>query len=114
MIKFRTAILAIILTLNSQVLLAHSEGHGQPAEPVTKQEAEQAANYVLDALLDKEAIEVSWSEVSVSKSEKKEFSGQMEWVVSYHNESASDPAKRTLYIFLTLGGKYIAANYTGE
>jgi hypothetical protein len=42
------------------------------------------------------------------------FKGNPEWVAVFVNDEITDPDKRTLYIYLTLGGDYIAANYTGE
>ena len=37
-----------------------------------------------------------------------------EWVVVFTNEKVKDPKEKMLYIFLTLDGQYIAANYTGD
>jgi hypothetical protein len=34
--------------------------------------------------------------------------------VSFKNPSAKDKAKETLYVFMTLPGNYIAANFTGQ
>ena len=70
--------LTIILSLSSPLLFAHSDGHGQPREPVDQQQAEQAANGILAELLTRELIEASWGEVEVASAEKKSFGGQME------------------------------------
>ena len=113
--KIRTFILTFVLTLFSSAALAGAgHDHGVPLEPVTQQQAEQIASQVLSTFASKNDIDRSWNNIKVDKSEKKSFSGNLEWVVSYKNEAVSDPEKRTLYIFLTPGGEFIAANYTGE
>jgi hypothetical protein len=35
-------------------------------------------------------------------------------VAVFVNDKITDPAKQKLYVFMTLGGDYLAANYTGE
>lgn len=111
----KSLILGLVLTLFSGATIAGANhDHGHSHDPVTQPQAEQAADRVVAALMKNKVIGESWSEIPVKNAEKKEFDGNMEWVVSYYNESISDPEKRTLYIFLTLTGEYIAANYTGE
>jgi hypothetical protein len=113
--NIQTFILTFVLTLFSSAALAGAgHDHGAPREPVTQQRAEQIASQVLSTFASKSNIDQSWNNIKVDKSEKKSFSGNLEWVVSYKNEAVSDPQKRTLYVFLTLGGEFIAANYTGE
>jgi len=65
-------------------------------------------------LVEKGKLEASWQSVKVAQSKQKKFGGNLEWVISFTNENISDSSKQTLYIFLSLGGEYIAANYTGE
>lgn len=115
--KIQAFIFSFVLTLFSCASIAgsdHDHGHGHSHEPVSQQQAEQVAGQVLSTLVDKEVIDSSWKNIETGKSEKKEFGGNLEWVVSYKNEAVSDPGKQTLYIFLTLSGEYLAANYTGE
>ena len=108
--NIQSFILVSILTLFSGTAAA---GTGHSHDPVTQQQAEQVATGILSTLVKRSVIEESWSGTEVKMSEKKVFDGQTEWVVSYKNDAVSDPSKRTLYIFLTLTGDYIAANYTG-
>jgi hypothetical protein len=113
--KIPTFILTFVLTLFSSAVLAGTDhDHGVPLEPVTQQQAEQIASRIVSTFSRKDEIDQSWNNIKVDKSEKKSFSGNLEWVVSYKNEAVSDPEKRALYIFLTLGGEFIAANYTGK
>ena len=113
--NIQTFIVTFVLVLFSSTALAGAgHDHGEAREPVTQQQAEKIASQVLSTFASKNNIDQSWNNIKVDKSEKKSFSDNLEWVVSYKNEAVSDPEKRTLYIFLTLGGGFIAANYTGE
>lgn len=113
--KIQAIILSLVVTLFSGASLAGAgHDHGYSNKPVTQQQAEQVATRIVSTLVAREVIDKSWSSSAVEKSEQSTLSGRPEWVVSYKNDSVSDPEKRTLYIFLTPAGKYIAANYTGK
>jgi hypothetical protein len=113
--KIQAIILTFVLTLASSVTFAGAgHDHGHSHEPVTQQQAEQVASKVVSNLIRNGVIENSWDSIKVYKSEQKDFGGGPEWVVSYTNEAVTDPEKRTLYIFMTLAGEYLAANYTGN
>ena len=113
--NIQAIILTFVLSLFSSVTLAGSgHDHGHSHEPVNQQQAEQTASQVLATFVGKGVLEKSWGDIKVDKAEQKQFGDNLEWVVSYKNETASDPDKRTLYIFMTLAGEYLAANYTGE
>ena len=110
-----TVILSLTLFLFPLSTFAGSgHDHGAPSEPVTQQQAEQTANQIVATFVDKGTIEKSWSSAKVEKAQQKQFGDSLEWVISYKNESVSDPEKRTLYIFMSLAGQYLAANYSGE
>ena len=112
--NIKAIFISAILFLFSPLALAGTAGHGHSHEPVTQQQAEQVATRIVGNLAKKGVIDNSWNDIQVDKSEKKQFGNSLEWVVSYRNAAVSDPGKRTLYIFLTLTGDYIAANYTGK
>ena len=113
--NIQAIILTFVLTLFSSVTLAGAgHDHGTPLEPVTQQKAEQIASQFVSSLVVDGKIEPSWKSIEVYKSEQKNFSGNQEWAISYNNEAASDPNKRTIYIFLSLGGEFLGANHTGE
>jgi len=113
--NIQAIILTFVLTLFSSVTLAGAgHDHGPPREPVTQQQAEQIASQFVSGFVSDGKIETSWSNIKVYKSEQKNFGGNQEWVISYNNEAVSDPNKRTIYIFLGLGGEFLGGNYTGE
>jgi methionine-rich copper-binding protein CopC len=113
--NIQVVILSFVLTLFSSVTLAGAgHDHGHSHDPVTQQQAEQIASQFVSSLVVDGKIEPGWENIKVYKSEQKNFNGNQEWVVSYNNEAASDPNKRTIYIFLSLGGEFLGGNYTGE
>lgn len=106
--------LFLILAIPVHAGSGHDHGHGHAHAPVTQEEAEKIATSSVAELVKRNKVDSSWGSVAVHKSEKKEFGGQMEWVVTFKNKNLSDPEKQTLYIFLSLEGQYLAANYTGN
>lgn len=115
--KLNTLLLSLTLSLFSMLAIAgggHDHGHGHSHEPVNQSAANTNATKILNSFVKQKTIDKSWTSASVSSSEKKLFNGKQEWVVSFLNEKIADTKKRKLYIFLTLSGNYIAANYTGK
>lgn len=92
----------------------HDHGHGHSHDPVTQSQAEQVAMESVSMLIKKGKIDDSWQSVSVANAEKKKFGDRTEWVISFKNDKITDASKKTLYVFLSLTGEYIAANYTGK
>lgn len=93
---------------------SHDDGHNHSHEPVTQVQAEEVANRIVAQLVEKGKIDNSWQSVKVNHAMKKKFGNNMEWVINFKNKNISDPDKQTLYVFLTLSGEYIAANYSGN
>ncbi len=87
--------------------------HG-PTTPVTKAEAIQTASGIVAKIVEKGNLDASWSQVKTKRAEKKQYKNGPEWVVTFNNPRAENPEEQTLYVFLSLGGKYLAANFTGE
>ena len=69
---------------------------------------------MLKGLVNKGVIDKSWKGTKPVKAEKKAFAKGPEWVVSFKNDKVKDKTKQTLYIFYSLDGHYIAANYSGK
>lgn len=115
--RIQSLVITLILTFLPMAVFAgsgHDHGHGHSHGPATKERAIKIATNVVSNIADKGIIEESWKSVPATSAEQKEFDGQKEWVVIFNNEKVADTAKQKLYIFLTLEGKYLAANYTGK
>ncbi len=112
--RFLTISLFLAISLLTTTAIAQSE-HGHSHGPVINEdEAKVVATKVLSELVETAKIDKSWATLAVVTIEQKTFDGHLEWVVTFQNDTLEDQSKRTLYIFLTLGGEYLAANYTGE
>ena len=87
--------------------------HGQE-KAITTEQVTSRASQNIERLIDAGKIDASWKEVKVSSIEQKTFSHDPEWVVKLTNNKISDTSKQSLYMFFSLGGTYLAANYTGQ
>jgi hypothetical protein len=117
--QIKTLMLTLALTLSPLTAIAggsHDHGHGHSHGPalITQSQAETIATERVTMLVNKGKIDERWKSVPVTKSQNKMNGNQAEWVVTYNNNQVSDPAKNTLYIFLSTTGDYIAANFTGK
>lgn len=88
--------------------------HGHIHGALTADKAKIKAIRTMQGLAKRGVIDKSWTSTTPDRAEKKIFSKGEEWVVSFKNETIKDKSKQTLYIFYSLDGHYIAANYTGK
>ena len=113
--NLRTLSLGIIISLFSvPVMAGGGHDHGHSHSPANQETATANATKAVAALVSSNKIDKSWASITASSAEKKEFKGKQEWVIVFVNDKITDPAKKKLYVFLTLGGDYIAANHTGN
>jgi len=120
--RIQVLFFSLVLSLVPYAVLAgsdhdHDKGHDHSShshDPITQSQAEEAAAKSLAKLVSKRKIAESWKDAKVAGAEKKNFGSKTEWVVSFSNDKMSNDNKKTLYIFLSLNGDYVAANYTGK
>ena len=92
----------------------HEDGHSHSQGPISKNEVIKRATEKVINLAGKGKIDESWDKVKASSVEQKSYAKGPEWLIIFNNEKIMDPKKQTLYLFYTLDGHYIAANYTGN
>ena len=92
----------------------HGHGHSHSNVPVNEATAQANATKIVAEFVSRGKLDKSWASIAASSIEKKEFKGKQEWVVVFVNKKITDYTKQKLYVFLTLSGDYIAANYTGN
>ena len=113
--RIQIIILTLLLSIFPLTVIAGADhDHGHSHDPVSQLTAEETAIKIVIRMADEGKIDKTWNSVGVAKSEQKEFSGHKEWVISFRNTNISDSSKQMLYVFLSLTGDYIAANYSGE
>jgi hypothetical protein len=117
--KTTSACLALIaafsLSLGSASVSAHPEGHGKVNIPVSAEIARKLAAAQVSRLSLEGKVDKSWQNHATPQgAEVRTAKGHKEWVVTFQNTTEFDASKRTLYVFLTESGDYIAANFTGK
>ena len=115
--QLKTFMFGFLLSLFSATVMAgsdHDHGHSHSQVAVNQATATTYATKIVDSLVERNKLEKSWASINVSSIEKKVFGGNTEWVAVFVNENITDEDKRKLYVFLTLGGDLIAANFTGN
>lgn len=114
-----TVIFAFCIGLLSAPAMAgsghdHDHGHNHDHGPVSKGVASSKAVKKVEQLVNKGKIDASWSGVQPASVEQKTYANGPEWVITFKNNKVNDSSKQTLYLFYSLDGHYIAANYTGQ
>lgn len=66
------------------------------------------------ALVASGKIDAAWKEVRMDKIEQVDGKKGKEWKVSFKDPGAKDKSKESLYMFFTLSGNFLAANFTGQ
>jgi hypothetical protein len=92
----------------------HDHGPNPSQKAISAKEAASRASEIVSELANTKKLDASWVGIMAGNVEKKTFSHDPEWIISFRNDEIKDTAKQTLYVFLSLGGDYIAANYTGN
>lgn len=88
----------------------HFHGHA----PVKESILTGCANEQKDALVSKGKIDASWKSIQPEKAEMVEGKSMKEWKFTFKNPTEKDTSKQTLYMFYTLSGNFIGANFTGR
>lgn len=93
---------------------ADGPGHSHAVGPISAEAAQEKASKQVAHLVSQGKIEPIWSSIKPAKTYQKTFQKGPEWVVEFVNSAATDKAKQTLYVFYTLEGHYLSANFTGN
>jgi hypothetical protein len=90
------------------------ECHFHGNKPAAEATVKQCAGKLKDNLVSSGKIDKSWQAVAQDKMEVVEGKKGKEWKVTFKDSEAKDKSKETLYLFYTLTGNFIAANFTGK
>lgn len=89
--------------------------HSHSNEPVSKDAILESSKSARDNLIAEGKIGTEWKSFAPDKADQKTMkSGKKEWLVTFKNPYANDKTKETLYMFFSLNGNYLAANFTGK
>ena len=88
--------------------------HFHGSKPATESVVIGCASQRKEALIKAGKVDASWTAVKQDKVEVVDGKKGKEWKLSFKNPAVADPTKQTLYMFYTLPGNFIAANFTGQ
>lgn len=112
--QLTTTVLLCSALFATPVFSGPGHEHGHSHGPVSSNVAAKKATKKLAQLVKAGKIDASWKSIKPASVEQKEYAKGPEWVIIFNNEKLSDSSKKTLYMFFSLDGRYIAANYTGN
>jgi hypothetical protein len=92
----------------------HDSDGGHSHGPISSDSVINRASKKVNKMAAAGKIDAGWSGVKAASVEQKTYSKGPEWVIMFKNGKINDAAKQTLYLFFSLDGHYIAANYTGN
>lgn len=106
-------VLALLLATPTVALAGpgHGHTHGPKISPA---KAKTVAKAKVAALVKAKKIDATWTATKPNAPVQKTFGHGPEWVVSFDNPKAKDKKKARLYIFVSLDGKVLGANFTGK
>ncbi|VAX32422.1 hypothetical protein MNBD_NITROSPIRAE01-320 [hydrothermal vent metagenome] len=85
-----------------------------PSAPILEAEALKTASGILTNRVKKGKMDTSWGTVKPEKIIQKTFKSEPEWVITFNNPKVENKDKQTLYIFLSLSGHFLGANFSGN
>ncbi len=88
--------------------------HFHGAMPAKEETVITCAAQRKDTLAASGKIDPSWKAVRHEKLEQIEGRKGKEWKVTFRNPQAPEKDKQTLYVFLSLPGNVLAANFSGQ
>lgn len=109
-----TTLILSSLLFGAPVIAGSGHTHSHAQTPANQETVEKNAEKVLVSLAERKKLDGSWASITAASAEKKQFNGRSEWVVIFINDNIADTNKQKIYVFMTLAGEYIAANYTGN
>ncbi|HIE65917.1 MAG: DUF6488 family protein [Nitrospira sp.] len=112
-----SAYLLVLFVFSAPVVFAGPGGgdHShESASPISEDEALKTASGVVAEIVNEGKLDKSWEVVKPKQIIQKTFKKGPEWVVTFDNPLAENKDKQTLYVFLSLSGRYLGANFSGN
>jgi len=114
--KTLIAVSALAAAFLSQPAVADagSNCHFHGSKPAAESTVTSCAVTRKEALIKAGKLDAAWQPIKPAKVEAVEGKKGKEWKVTFKDPAAKDKTKETLYMFFTLPGNFIAANFTGQ
>lgn len=111
------AISAVLTAMAVSAPVLASEGgscHFHGSKAASEATVLGCANQRKSALITAGKLDKRWATVTQAKVEQVDSKKGKEWKIAFKDPAAADKAQETLYMFFTLPGNFIAANFTGQ
>jgi len=92
----------------------HGHSHDSHQVGISNKAVKKIAIAEVKRLALAKKIPKSWKSMPISKIGKTHYGDTNDWMVGFDNPKIKDKTKRTLYIFVSVHGKIMGANYTGN
>lgn len=115
--KHLITIASLVATLTVAAPAFAAEGiscHFHGYKPAAEATVTDCAMQYKAKLVQTGKLDASWQAVRQEKIETVEGNKGKEWKVSFQNPAEKDKAKATLFLFFSLPGNFIAANFNGK
>lgn len=109
-----TAALAALVSTGNVLASEGGSCHFHGSAPATEKVVIDCASQRKAALISSGKLDKSWALVKHDKIEQIDGKKSKEWKVSFKNTAVTEADKNTLYVFMSLPGNYIAANFSGK
>lgn len=114
----KSSFAAIVLSATVCASAAHADAGGKchfhGAKPAAESVVTGCADQRKQALVKGGKLDASWAAVKPEKIETIDGKKGKEWKLTFRNPAVADASKQTLYMFYSLPGNFIAANFTGQ
>ena len=113
---YASAVLALVTVFAAPAAWADGAGscHFHGSKAAAQETVMACAQQRKAALVKSGKLEASWQDVKQEAISTVDGKKGKEWKISFKDPAAKDTAKQTLYMFFTLPGNFIAANFTGQ
>ena len=88
--------------------------HFHGATPAKPETVSSCAVKRQQALIASGKLDKAWQSIKPGAPEQVDGQKGKEWKIAFKDAAAADKSKETLYMFFTLQGNFIAANFTGN
>ena len=111
--KFILYIMAVLALSVTSAYAGGNHSHG-PSEPIKKEQALTYASDIVAAIAEQGEIDTSWVEVKPTEAKNKKNLFGQKWVVAFNNPKIAAQDKNTLYVFLSMDGRYLGYDLSGS
>lgn len=112
----RAIITAVMIALTGLAFVPGAYAHGPDSahHNVSAEKAGEVAKENVSRLVEEGKLHRSWLDAGDLTVEKREYESGPEYMVVITNPGSPDSSQRTLYVFVSMRGEYLAANFTGK